>query len=258
MTDLLLSGRRCLVTAGSRALGAAIARELARRGAAIVVNYHRSEAEAHALCREIETAGGKAVALQSDVSDEAQALRLLDASWEALGGLDMLINNYGPWTATPFIALSSAEYDRIMAGNVRAAFLLSRDAGLRMRKSPAAGQTGGGVIINIAATDAFERGRSVYGMAKAALVHLTEALAVELAPEVRVLAVAPGLIADNEDMTDAVVQAELAHTPLKRLVTRDEIAQAICLLCGPAFASVTGETIRMDGGARIPRTPPTG
>jgi NAD(P)-dependent dehydrogenase (short-subunit alcohol dehydrogenase family) len=244
------------VTAGSRALGAAIAREAACHGAAVAVNYHRSEAEARALCREIESAGGKAVPLQADVTDETQARRLLDASWEALGGLDILVNNYGPWTATPFTALTSGDYDRIMEGNVRTAFLLGRDVGLRMRESGEAGQTGIGVIVNIAATDAFERGRSVYGLAKAALVHLTEALAVELAPQVRVLAVAPGLIADNEDMTAAVVEAELVHTPLKRLVTRDEIAQVVCALCGPAFASVTGETIRMDGGARIPHTPP--
>ncbi len=169
-----------------------------------------------------------------------------------MGGLDILVNNHGPWTSAPFTELSAAEFDRIMAGNARSTFLLSRDAGMQMR------ETGGGVIVNIAATDAFERGRSVYGLAKAGVIHLTEALAVELAPQVRVLAVAPGLIADNEDMTPAVVEAELAHTLLKRLVTRDEIAQAVALLCGPVFAGVTGETIRMDGGARIPHTLPPG
>jgi 3-oxoacyl-[acyl-carrier protein] reductase len=245
-----LSGHSCLVTAASRTLGAAIARELAQRGAAVAINYHRAEAEARALCREIETAGGIAVPIQADITDDAEAHRLVESAWQALGGLDILVNNYGPWTATPFASLSVGEFDRIMAGNVRSAFVISSDAGLRMRES------GAGIIVNIAATDAFERGRSVYGLAKAALVHFTESLAVELAPQVRVLAVAPGLIADNEDMPDSLVNEELSRTPLKRLVTRDEIAQVVALLCGPSFASVTGQTLQMDGGARIPHSAP--
>jgi NAD(P)-dependent dehydrogenase (short-subunit alcohol dehydrogenase family) len=214
------------------------------------VNYHRSAESARALCAALEQRGGRALPIQADVADPAKAARLVAAAWDALGGLDILVSNYGPWVETPLTALSLAEYDRIMAGNLRATFQLAQDAGLRMRAA------GGGVIINIAATDAFERGRSVYGLAKAGVVHLTEALAVELAPEVRVLCVAPGLIADNEDMPQTVVDAELAHTPLGRLVTRAEAAEVVCLLCGPAFASVTGQTIQMDGGARIPRTPP--
>jgi NAD(P)-dependent dehydrogenase (short-subunit alcohol dehydrogenase family) len=245
-----LSGRRCLVTAGSRGLGAAIARELARCGADVAVNYHHSEGAARALCDELSQLGVRAVPLRADLADPAQAARLVSVSWEAFGGLDIVVNNYGPWTETPFSALPVDEFDRIMDGNVRATFLISRDAGARMKVAD------GGVIVNVAATDAFERGRSVYGLAKAGVVHLTEALALEYAPEVRVVAVAPGLIADNEDMPRAVAEAELAYTPLKRLVTRAEIAQVVSLLCGPAFAGITGQTIQMDGGARIFHTPP--
>jgi 3-oxoacyl-[acyl-carrier protein] reductase len=244
----ILSGRRCLVTGASRTLGADIARMAARCGAAVAVNYWRSQVEAEALCAEIIAQGGRAVPLQADVADPDQATRLVIATQEMLGGLDMLVNNFGPWVGTPFLDLPLAEYDRIMAGNVRATFILSQAAGVRMKVA------GDGVIVNIAATDAFERGRSVYGLAKAAAIHLTEALAVELAPEVRVNVIAPGLIADNEDVSDDLIRRELARTPLSRLVTRREVAEVACLLCSSAFANVTGETIAMDGGAHIPHS----
>jgi NAD(P)-dependent dehydrogenase (short-subunit alcohol dehydrogenase family) len=245
-----LAGKRALVTAASRGLGAAIAAALSAHGASVAVNYYQSVEAARSLCALLEQRGGRAEPLRADVADPVQASRLVAAAWDAFGGLDILVNNYGPWVETPFTALSLEEFDRIMTGNLRATFQLASDAGARMRAA------GGGVIINVAATDAFERGRSVYGLAKAGVVHLTEALAVELAPEVRVLCVAPGLIADNEDMPQSVADVELARTPLRRLVTRAEAAEVVCLLCGPAFASVTGQTIQMDGGARIPRTPP--
>ena len=243
-----LSGKRCLVTGASRTLGAEMARAMARHGAAVAVNYWRSQAGAEALCAEIAAQGGQAVPLMADAADPDQAAKLVAETRQALGGLDILVNNFGPWAGAPWLDLSLADYERIMAGNVRSTFVLSQVAGASMKADR------GGSIVNIAATDAFERGRSVYGLAKAAVIHLTEALAVELAPEVRVNAIAPGLIADNEDMTAALVAHEVARTPLRRLVTRAEIAEVLCLLCSPAFASVTGETIAMDGGARIPHT----
>jgi NAD(P)-dependent dehydrogenase (short-subunit alcohol dehydrogenase family) len=115
-------------------------------------------------------------------------------------------------------------------------------------------ERGGGYIINIAATDIFHRSHSIYGLAKAGVVHLTEAMALELAPEVRVNALAPDLIADNEDMpSDDFVKQAIAGTPLQKLVTRAEIAEMACLLCTPVFNSVTGQTIVMDGGRTIAR-----
>jgi NAD(P)-dependent dehydrogenase (short-subunit alcohol dehydrogenase family) len=108
-------------------------------------------------------------------------------------------------------------------------------------------------IINIAATDFFHRSHSIYGLAKEGVVHLTGALALELAPEVRVNAIAPDLLADNEEMTPDFTQQAVAATPLARLVTRAEVAEMVCLLCTPAFDIVTGQTIVMDGGRSIPR-----
>ena len=132
-------------------------------------------------------------------------------------------------------------------GNVRSTFLMSQAVGKDMK------ERGRGHIINIAATDVFHRSHSVYGMAKAGVVYLTEAMALELAPEVRIYALAPDLIADNEGMEPDFVKQAVAGTPLRRLVTRAEIAEMVCLLCTPAFDMVTGQTIVMDGGRSLPR-----
>jgi NAD(P)-dependent dehydrogenase (short-subunit alcohol dehydrogenase family) len=112
----------------------------------------------------------------------------------------------------------------------------------------------GGHVVNIAATDAFHRSHSVYGLGKAGVIYLTEALALELAPEVRVNAVAPDLIADNEGMESSLVDPATAATPLGLLVSRSEIAEMVCLLCGsPAFAMMAGQTLVLDGGRSLPR-----
>jgi 3-oxoacyl-[acyl-carrier protein] reductase/7-alpha-hydroxysteroid dehydrogenase/pteridine reductase len=181
--------------------------------------------------------------------------------WETLGPLDVLVNNAGPYVDTAFLDLSVADFDQVFAGNVRATFLVSRAAGRRMKadrrqsvREPRGQQGQGGHVVNIAATDAFHRSHSVYGLAKAGVIYLTEALALELAPEVRVNAVAPDLIADNEGMEAWLVDPASAATPLGRLVRRSEIAEMVCLLCGsPAFAMVTGQTLVLDGGRSLPR-----
>jgi NAD(P)-dependent dehydrogenase (short-subunit alcohol dehydrogenase family) len=108
--------------------------------------------------------------------------------------------------------------------------------------------SGGGSVVNIAASGAFGNVHSVYGLAKAGVVHLTRQFALELAPEVRVNCLAPGLIADYEGMDPAKAAEVVEGAPLGSLVSRAEIAEALYLLCGPAFASVTGQTIIMDGG----------
>src|SRR5262245_52793894 len=242
-----LKGKICLVTGASRALGAEIARRLAACGAHVAVNYHQSQAAAQALCQELVALGVKALPLQADVS-QAEAVDYLVAETSAqLGPIDILVNNVGPYVDTPFLDLPLADFDRILAGNVRATFLLSQAVGRRMK---ARGQ---GHIINIAATDFYHRSHSIYGLAKGGVVYLTEALALELAPEVHVNAIAPDLIADNAEMWPGQVKHSVAGTRLGGLVTRAVIAQMVCLLCTSAFGSVTGQTMVMDGGRTIPR-----
>jgi NAD(P)-dependent dehydrogenase (short-subunit alcohol dehydrogenase family) len=242
-----LTGRVALVTGASRTLGAAIASALAGRGAAVAVNYNKSKAAANALCARIDAAGGRAAPIQADVTEPGDMQRLVDETQDALGPVDILVNNVGPYVDTPFVDLSTPDFHRVLSGNLRPTFALSQMLGASMKAA------GGGAIINIAATDAFHRSHSIYGLAKQAVLNLTEAMALDLAPEVTVNAVAPDLIADNEDMTDDLVTSAVAATPMGRLITRAEIAEMVCLLCGPPFANVTGQTIVMDGGRSIRR-----
>ena len=243
--DFSLEGRVCLVTGASRALGASIARTLARRGAGVAVNYNRSAGAAADLCEELRALGSRAEPFNADVGDAAQASRMVAGVWERFGRIDVLVNNAGPYVDDPYLDLDVAGFDHVMATNVRATYAVTRAAGARMKES------GGGCVINIAATSAFQGTHGVYGLAKAGVVHLTRQLAVELAPEIRVNCLAPGLIADNEGMDPKKVGEVVAGTPLGRLVSRAEIAEALYLLCGPAFESVTGQTILMDGGHSI-------
>ncbi len=242
-----MGGKVCLITGASRALGADIARRMARSGLQVAVNYLHSRDAALALCDELTTLGGTALPIQADVSQPEHVERLVTETVEQLGPIDILVNNVGPYVDTPFLELALADFDHILAGNLRATFLLSQAVGRRMREQ------GHGYIINIAATDIFHRSHSIYGLAKSGVVYLTEAMALELAPQVRVNAIAPDLIADNEAMSPELVQRSIAGTPLGRLVTRAEIAEMVYLLCTPAFDVVTGQTIVLDGGRTIPR-----
>lgn len=237
----------CVVTGASRTLGAEIARSMARYGAIVIVNYFHSVDAAFALCEELNEMEGEGVPFQADISKPDEMTRLLEEVWARYDRLDILVNNVGLFTETPYLDLPLEEFDAIYDTNVRAAFVAMQVAGRRMKVR------GEGNIINIAATDAFHRSHSAYGLAKAGMIHLTEGMALELAPEVRVNAIAPDLIADNENMSASLVQSVVGGTPMRRLVTRAEIAEMTCLLCTPAFASVTGQTLAMDGGRKIPR-----
>ena len=242
-----ISGKICLITGGSRTLGAEIARHMARYGAHVVVNYHRSRSAALALCDELVAFGAHAWAIQADVSQPGDVERLVSDTWTQIGALDIVVNNVGPYADTPFLDLSLADFDRVVAGNLRSTFLVTQACGRLMK------QRGSGHIITIAGTSLVHRSHSVYGLAKSGVVHLTEALALELAPEVHVNALAPDLIADNEDMPPELAARVIAGTPMGRLVTRGEVAELVCLLCTPAFAMVVGQTLVLDGGHTIPR-----
>ena len=242
-----LEGQVALVTGASRTLGAAIARALARCGAAVAVNYNQSEDAARELCGKIVEAGGQAVPIQADVTEPGDIPRLIQETVAALGPVDVLVNNVGPYVDTPFLDLSTPDFHRVLSGNLRPTFTLSQILGRSMK------ERGSGRIINIAATDAFHRSHSIYGLAKQAVINLTEAMALDLVPEVTVNAIAPDLIADNEDMSEELAASAIAATPMGKLITRAEIADMACLICGPVFANVTGQTVVMDGGRSIRR-----
>ena len=244
-----LQGKVALVSGASRKLGSTICLTFARYGVKVAVNYNRSEAHAQELVAEIQAMGTQACALQADLRNSDQAAALVEDAWNRFGPIDFLVNNLGTYDDRPFLDMPADVFDEILSTNVKAAFLLARAAGPKMKNR------GSGCIVNVAAADAYHRSHSVYGLAKQGVLYLTEALALELAPEVRVNAVAPDLMADNEDLDpdSEFARGSVSATPLGRLVRRDEVARMICSLCTSGFGFVTGQTIGMDGGRSIPR-----
>ncbi len=245
-----LVGKVSLVTGSSSGAGVAIARELARAGARVAVHYRRDTSGAAAAVQAITTEGGEARAFQADVASGDDVRRLVDEVAGQLGPVTVLVNNAGPFTDTPLRTLAQTDWDYVMNANLRSAWLAIQ------RVAPAMERLGWGRIVNLGATSGLVRSHSVYGLAKAALLHLTESLAVELAPEITVNAVVPSQVASaRTDRMPAYKAAAITTTPLGRLVTEAEIGRMVALLCSPAFDFVTGRAIIMDGGRSIPVFP---
>ena len=252
-TEPTLRDRRALVTGSSRNLGAEIARSLARRGAVVAVTYHESGAEAAALIAELRAMTGiEHHAVQADLSDPDRVAGMVDAAGELMGGpLEILVNNHGPFAMDPLHLISSEDFDRVMNGNLTVALRAVQQVVPGMRAG------GWGRIVNLAAGSAYVRNHSVYGLVKSAICTLTESLALELGPEITVNAVAPGQISESaDDIADidpTFVDRALAHTPARRLVSRQEIAEIVASVCGPPFDLLNGAVIPIDGGWRLNR-----
>jgi 3-oxoacyl-[acyl-carrier protein] reductase len=244
-----LVGKVALVTASSRYTGAHIAASLARAGAKTAVHYHASRDKAEALVQQLRAEGLEASSFGADGQRPDELRRMSGEIIQRYGGVDILVNNLGPYVDTPFLQLPEAQWDWILDTHLKAAYVLVQEL------APGMIERGWGRVINITSASAFIRSQSIYSLAKAALIHLTEALAVELAPHVTVNAIAPGQIEDSEliDEIDPNYKHILRDgSPLKRLVTRQQIADMTLLLCGDTFAAVTGDTLRMDAGWSLP------
>lgn len=250
MSGTFLAGRVALVTGASSGTGVDIARTLARHGARVAVHYRRGKASAEEVVGAIRAGGGEAEAFQADVAVCEEVRRLIDEVEARLGPVGVLVNNAGPFADTRLRNLSERDWDYVMTANLKAVFVASQ------RVLPGMERQGWGRIVNLGATSALVRSHSVYGLAKAALLHLTESMAVEFAPHVTVNAVVPSQIASaRTDRMPAYRAAAIAATPLRRLVTQPEIAGMVALVCSPAFDFVTGRAIVMDGGRSIPVFP---
>jgi NAD(P)-dependent dehydrogenase (short-subunit alcohol dehydrogenase family) len=243
---MLLSGRHALVTGASRNLGAEIAERLAAHGATVAVTYRESEQAARELVARLPGSGH--VAVGGVLADPAPVIA---AAQEALGRVDVLVHNAGPFSMTPFADMDEREWDTIWDVNVKAAYLAARALAPAMRAA------GWGRIVLLSAGSAYLRNHSIYGLAKQGLAFLAEELALELGPEITVNAVAPGQIAESADdiaeFDPSFVERAIAHTPAGRLVTRAEVAELVAALCGPSFDMVTGATLPVDGGWRLQR-----
>lgn len=248
--ETFLRGKVALVTGASSGAGVDIARELARLGARVAVHYRSSRAGADEVVEAIRAAGGEAATFQADMAVSDDVRRLVAAVDDRLGPVSVLVNNAGPFADTAFRTLTERDWDYVMNTNLKSVFLTSQLVLAGMET------LGWGRIVNLGATSAFVRSHSVYGLAKAALLHMTESMAVDFAPHVTVNAVVPSQIASaRTDKMPAYKAAAIAATPLKRLVTQQEIARMVALVCSPAFDFVTGRAIILDGGRSIPVFP---
>lgn len=247
-----LEGKTALVTGASMNLGAVTARTLAEQGATVAINYLAHEDEPTQVLKSLRPHGQPSFAVTGDLAQGAEVKRVVEQALQHLAGrIDILVNNAGPFNGQPFAELSEHEWDRIIDVNLKAAYLAAQGVVPGMRKA------GWGRIINMAAGSAFICNHGVYGLAKGALILLTEALALELGPEITVNAIAPGQIAESAPDVSAIdptfVPRAIAHSPSGRLVTRAEVAQLIAWLCSPAADQITGHTIPIDGGWRLGR-----
>jgi 3-oxoacyl-[acyl-carrier protein] reductase len=245
-----LQGKTALVTGGATGMGNGICELFAAEGAKVAVNYRASAAEAAALVESILDQGGEAVAMQADVSDESQVRAMMaeiDSRW---GRLDHLINNAGWSQVTPHAdldALTDEIWDRTLNTNLRGAFYCVRQAVPLMRNN------GGGSIVNNSSASAWHGAGSsiVYSASKAAMVNLTRSLARALAPEIRVNAIAPGLIRTRfAGWPEVAFEKANQSTPLGRIATVEEVAKTVLFLAADATGT-TAETVLIDGGRTI-------
>lgn len=244
-----LEGRVVLVTGSATGIGRAIAERFARAGARIAVNYRTSRNPAEELVARLRSAGTNAIAIQADVSSDAEVRAMLAHVEREFGRLDVLINNAGWSTRVPHRNLDELTddiWDKTFDINLRGVFYSIRAAVPCLRKRP------GAAIVNVASVAGSTGvGSSIaYAAAKAGVLTMTKSLARALAPEIRVNAISPGLIrtqfAGRPD-SDSAFRAEEGLTPLKRLATVDECAEVAFFLASAATA-VTGQTILVDGG----------
>ncbi len=237
------AGRRALVTGGSRGLGREMALALARRGADLVIASRKADA-CEAVVAEIAGLGRRAVAIPANLSHWAEAERLAEEAWAALGGLDILVNNAGSGPRVPSPDVSEALFDKVMGLNARGPFRLAAQLGARMKAA------GGGAILNISSIAARVPMPEVvpYAMAKAALEAMTAALAHEFAPQVRVNAIAAGPFLTDIAQAWPEEARRTAPNALRRPGRPEEIATAALALLAPASSFVTGAVFRVDGG----------
>ena len=244
-----LAGRVALVTGAGVGIGRATALLLAKAGAVVGVHYHTSRSGAEETVRTIQVDGGKAYLLPGDLTIEEDANRVVDELVEKAGRLDILFNNAGsPLQMTPIETCSLEHWKNVFDVNVTSAFLVTRRAIPHLRASK-----NGSIINNLSLSvqTGGSGGGGVYAAAKGALLVLTRTLARELAPQVRVNAIMPGVIATAHHetfSTPAKMEDYKKQTPLARNGIADEVAQVVQFLASDASSFMTGAILDINGG----------
>jgi len=245
--NLSLVGRVAIVTGASRGIGRAIASLLAQRGAMVIANYNQSADAAEQLVSEINSSGGKALALQADVSDMEQAQRLVKAALDSFGGLDILVNNAGITRDMLIMMMSESDWDEVIATNLKSTFNCSKAAVRYMMRKRY------GRIVNIASVSGQmgNPGQTNYSASKAGQIGFTKALAREVAGRnITVNAIAAGYIDTDiwANVPEEARQLALSLIPLGRRGLPEEIAYAVAFLVSDQAAYITGQVLGVDGG----------
>jgi pteridine reductase len=236
-TSMSLSGKVVLVTGAARRVGRAIAEELARAGATVAIHHRDSDADAASLHASLPGS----IVLKEDLRDPLAPARLVAATVKSLGRLDLLVNSAAGYARTPLAALADDEWDAMLALNLTAPMRLIRagvPAGVR-------------AIVNIVDVGAWQPWPNylAYSTSKAGLLHLTRCLALELAPAVRVNAVAPGTVAFPQDWSDDRRARQTERIPLKRVGEVSDVARAVRFLMSEEY--LTGVCLPVDGGSGL-------
>jgi len=244
-----LDGKVAIVTGSSRGIGKAIALEFARNGAKVVVNYFKSKEEAIKVVDEIKNIGTDAIAIMADVSDEKQVKKLFVETVKKFGRIDVLVNNAGVYIHNEAAEFDEKSWNETLDTNLKSVMLCTKEAVSEMQKQKS------GTIVNISSIygAAIFAGAPAYGASKAGIIFLTKRFAKEFGPNIRVNAIAPGII--DTDMTAGDTeenrQKYSQETPLKRMGKPEEIAKTALFLASEDSSYITGDVIIADGGYNL-------
>jgi len=244
-----LRGKRALITGGSRGIGAATVRLLARAGADVVVGYHKRSRDAEVVVENARSTGVRAVAVAADVATKDGADDLVRAVIDQFGALDLFVANAGIWPVDdiPFIRMTDEHWRRTINANLDSVFFSTRAAAHAMSDS------GSIVLLSSTAGQRGEAYHADYAATKGAIISLTKSLAVELASrDINVNCIAPGWV-DTEMAKDAIAATGIhriaSGIPLGRIASPDDIAGPIVFLCSPLARHITGEILNVNGGS---------